>query len=145
MRPCSAGVPLPWSRHPLLTGDKPGSMGESAGMADEAGRAEDFEAGTVKPVGAYAVGMSHGQPFAVSRRCRHLGADLAGGRVDEQGRLVCPWHGSAYDVRTGRMVAGPQGIYAKMPGLGWALQTLTKVLPLRRGRVTERDGCLYVD
>jgi len=90
------------------------------------------------------VGNSGGELFAVSRRCRHFGADLAGGKVDEQGRLVCPWHQSAYDVHTGRMVRGPQGVFAKIPGLGAVFRGLTRVLPLRRGTVVERDGCLYV-
>ena len=111
----------------------------------EAGPPQDFEGGVVKAVGDFAVGLSHGQPFAVSRRCRHLGADLAGGHVDAEGRLVCPWHASAYDVATGRMVRGPQGIYAKVPGLGWFFRSLTSVIPLKRRQVTERDGCLYVD
>jgi len=113
-------------------------------MEVNAGEAEAFESGTVRAVGSYAVGISNGQPFAVSRRCRHMGADLANGRVDDEGRLVCPWHGSAYDVTTGRMVRGPQGVFAKVPGLGWAFRSLTKVLPLARGRVSERDGCLFV-
>jgi nitrite reductase/ring-hydroxylating ferredoxin subunit len=114
-------------------------------MAEQAGRTDEFEGGEVKAVGSYAVGMSKGKPFAVSRRCRHLGADLAEGHVDSDGRLVCPWHGSAYDVDTGRMVRGPQGVFAKVPGLGWAFESLTRVVPLRRGRVTEKDGCLYVE
>ena len=80
----------------------------------------------------------------MSRRCRHLGADLGNGTLDEQGRLVCPWHQSAYDVRTGQMLRGPQGVFAKVPGLGAAYQTLTRVLPLRRGQVVERDGRLFV-
>jgi hypothetical protein len=45
---------------------------------------------------------------------------LANGKLDERGHLVCPWHQSAYDVRTGRMLRGPQGAYAKVPGLGAA-------------------------
>ena len=114
-------------------------------MATQAGRKDEFDAGAVKAAGSYAVGVSLGRPFAVSRRCRHLGADLAGGHVDGDGRLVCPWHSSAYDVETGRMVRGPQGVFAKVPGLGWMFKTLTKVVPLRRGRVTEREGCLYVE
>ena len=118
---------------------------DAVAVALEAGRPEDFDDGAVKGVGHFAVGLSHGQPFAVSRRCRHLGADLAGGHIDTEGRLVCPWHSSAYDVATGRMVRGPQGIYAKVPGLGWFFRSLTAVIPLKRGRVTERDGCLYVD
>jgi hypothetical protein len=48
----------------------------------------------VTGAGPYAVGKIGGEFFAVSRRCRHLGADLAGATVDEQGRLVCPWHQS---------------------------------------------------
>jgi len=100
--------------------------------------------GKVTGVGDYAVGNAGGELFAVGRRCRHFRADLGGGSLDEQGRLVCPWHQSAYDVGTGRMVRGPQGVFAKVPGLGWAFRTLTLVLPLRRGRVVERDGCLYV-
>ena len=104
----------------------------------------DLPPGKVTGVGGYAVGNAGGELFAVSRRCRHLGADLGKGSIDVDGRLVCPWHQSAYDVRTGRMVRGPQGVFAKVPGLGSAFRALTRVLPLRRGHVTERDGCLYV-
>jgi nitrite reductase/ring-hydroxylating ferredoxin subunit len=104
----------------------------------------DLSPGKVTGVGKYAVGNADGELFAVGRRCRHLGADLANGSLDANGRLVCPWHQSAYDVRTGRMVRGPQGIFAKVPGLGAAFRALTRVLPLRRGQVVERDGCLYV-
>jgi nitrite reductase/ring-hydroxylating ferredoxin subunit len=71
------------------------------------------------------VGNSKGEYFAVTRRCRHMFADLAGGTIDSKGCLVCPWHGSRYDVTTGRMVLGPQGIFAKIPGLGEAFKLLT--------------------
>ncbi len=37
------------------------------------------------------------------------------------------------------MVCEPQGVYARIPGLGPALMALTKVWPLRRGTIT-RDG-----
>jgi nitrite reductase/ring-hydroxylating ferredoxin subunit len=104
----------------------------------------DVPPGKVTGAGRYAVGNVDGELFAVGRRCRHLGADLATGTLDGQGRLVCPWHRSVYDVRTGGMVRGPQGVFAKIPGLGWTSRALTRVLPLRRGKVVERDGCLYV-
>jgi hypothetical protein len=42
------------------------------------------------------------------------------------------------------MVRGPQGIYAKIPGLDATYKALTRVLPLRRGKIVERDGVLYV-
>lgn len=93
----------------------------------------------------WAVGNSKGDYFAVTRRCRHLGADLAGGNIDGQGCLVCPWHGSRYDVKTGRMVKGPQGIFAKIPGLGPMFMALTRVLPLGRARVAERGGDVYLE
>jgi nitrite reductase/ring-hydroxylating ferredoxin subunit len=108
------------------------------------GRVDQVGRGAIVGAGPYAVGRVDGEYFAVTRRCRHLGADLAGGRVDEDGCLVCPWHQSRYDVRSGRMVVGPQGVYARIPGLGWAFRSLTRVFPLRRGTVTERDGELFV-
>ena len=108
------------------------------------GPAANVPSGTVVGAGHYAVGNVNGELFAVSRRCRHFGANLANGSIDEQGQLVCPWHQSAYDVRTGRMVRGPQGVFAKIPGLDAAYRALTRVLPLRRGQVTERNGHLFV-
>jgi nitrite reductase/ring-hydroxylating ferredoxin subunit len=90
--------------------------------------------------GGYAVGTIAGELFAVSRRGRHLGADLANGGRDEEGRLVCPWHRSAHDVRAGWMRRGPQEVFARVPGLGVAYRALTRVLPPRRGQVAERNG-----
>jgi nitrite reductase/ring-hydroxylating ferredoxin subunit len=110
----------------------------------EVGALGDLPPGTVIGAGPYAVGNADGELFAVSRRCRHLRADLAGGTIDENGCLVCPWHRSVYDVRTGRMVRGPQGVFAKVPGLGAAYRVLTRVVPLRRGRVEVRAGRVYV-
>jgi nitrite reductase/ring-hydroxylating ferredoxin subunit len=110
----------------------------------EVGPAAELTPGIVKGAGRYAVGNAEGELFAVTRRCRHLYADLAEGSIDEAGCLTCPWHGSKYDVHTGRMVLGPQGFFAKIPGFGPALKALTVVLPLGRGRVVERDHTLYV-
>jgi nitrite reductase/ring-hydroxylating ferredoxin subunit len=116
-------------------------------MAEEyvVGPVGELTPGTVVGIGPYAVGNASGEFFAVSRRCRHLYADLADGSIDDDGCLVCPWHRAEYDVATGRMVEGPQGIFAKIPGLGLAYKAFTTVLPLRRGRVSERDGIVYVE
>ena len=105
----------------------------------------DVPPGTVVGSGKHAVGNAGGDYFAVTRRCRHLGADLAGGTIDPDGCLVCPWHQSKYDVSSGRMVRGPQGVFAKVPGLGAAFKALTRVLPLGRAAVTVRDGELHLD
>ncbi len=106
--------------------------------------ASDVPEGSVTGAGRYAVG-NNGTYFAVSRRCRHLGADLAGGSIARDGCLVCPRHGATYDVTTGRMVRGPQGAFAKVPGLGAGFKALTKLLPLARGTVTEKGSTLQID
>ena len=66
------------------------------------GKASDLPPGKVIGVGGYVVGNAGGRYFALSRRCRHLFADLARGKIDKDGCLVCPWHASKYDVETGR-------------------------------------------
>jgi nitrite reductase/ring-hydroxylating ferredoxin subunit len=106
--------------------------------------AADVPPGTITAAGRYAVG-NNGAYFAVSRRCRHLGADLAGGSIDSEGCLVCPWHQSRYDVTTGRMVSGPRGVFARIPGLGASFMAWTKVWPLRRGNVTVVGDEVHVD
>ena len=115
------------------------------GAEVEVGPISDLTPGTVMGAGRYAVGNSQGELFAVTRRCRHLYADLAGGTIDSDGCLVCPWHSSKYDVKTGRMVRGPQGIFARIPGLGIAYKVLTLVIPLGRGKLSRRRGKLYVE
>ena len=105
--------------------------------------ADSVPEGTVTGSGKYAVG-NNGDYFAVGRKCRHLRADLAGGSIDSDGCLVCPWHGAKYDVTTGRMVRGPQGIFARIPGLGATFKALTRVLPLQRGTVEKRGPDLYI-
>ena len=124
----------------------PPRPGGDTAMAGETrvGPASELSPGRVAGAGRYAVGNAAGNLFAVSRRCRHLRADLAGGSIDDDGCLVCPWHGAKYDVNTGQMVRGPQGAFARIPGSDLAYRALTRIMPLRRGKVTERDGTLYV-
>jgi nitrite reductase/ring-hydroxylating ferredoxin subunit/uncharacterized membrane protein len=43
---------------------------------------------------------------AFEDRCTHRGGSLAGGMV-VCGTVTCPWHGSQFDTRTGRVAAGP--------------------------------------
>jgi nitrite reductase/ring-hydroxylating ferredoxin subunit len=113
------------------------------------GPASSLPPRTVTGVDGYAVG-NNGKPdadhyFAVGRRCRHLGGDLAKGVVAKDGCLVCPLHAAKYDVTSGRMVRGPQGVFAKVPGLGAAFKALTAVIPLARGKVVRQDADLYLD
>jgi nitrite reductase/ring-hydroxylating ferredoxin subunit len=43
---------------------------------------------------------------AFSDSCTHRGGSLAGG-VMTCGTVICPWHGSHFDVHTGKVSAGP--------------------------------------
>ena len=101
----------------------------------------------VTEVDGWAVGTSRGEDFAVSRRCRHQLADLSKGHVDADGCLVCPWHASRYDVRTGAMVHGPQGVLfyrGRTPGYSALVLAYAKHLRLRVGRVVRRAGRISV-
>src|SRR2546423_15530164 len=91
--------------------------------------------------GAIAVGMSAGKPFAVSNRCRHLFASLGEGRVVDEGCLECPWHGARYDVATGRMLRGPQGVFRPVSGV---IKATTGALPLHTYPAEVRDGAIWL-
>src|SRR5262245_6022217 len=108
-------------------------------MADQrVGSAADLGPGSVAGAGKWVVLNVDGERFALSRRCRHLRADLANGSIDEEGCLVCPWHQARYDPHNGRMLTGPQGVFARVPGLDAFYKNLTKVAPLGRAEVIER-------
>lgn len=51
-----------------------------------------------------------GQVFALEDACNHAGASLAEGWV-EGGCIVCPMHGYAFELRTGKLVR-PKGLCA---------------------------------
>ncbi|MHB1413904.1 MAG: Rieske (2Fe-2S) protein [Chloroflexota bacterium] len=48
----------------------------------------------------------HGHIHALAETCTHLGGPLAEGRVVDE-NIVCPWHGSHFDLNTGDVVMGP--------------------------------------
>jgi 3-phenylpropionate/trans-cinnamate dioxygenase ferredoxin component len=93
------------------------------------------------PHGALAVGMSEGRAFAVSNRCRHLFAPLGRGRVAEDGCLECPWHQARYDVGTGKMMRGPQGVFRPVAG---AVKATTGSRALEVYPVEVRDGAIWL-
>jgi 3-phenylpropionate/trans-cinnamate dioxygenase ferredoxin subunit len=91
--------------------------------------------------GKLAVGLSDGMPFAVSNRCRHLLASLGAGKVAEDGCLECPWHAARFDVRTGRMVRGPQGAFRPIAG---AVKSTLGARALQTYPVELRDGAVWL-
>jgi 3-phenylpropionate/trans-cinnamate dioxygenase ferredoxin subunit len=90
--------------------------------------------------GDLAVGMSDGQPFAVSNRCRHLLGPLGEGRVVD-GLLECPWHRARYEVGSGRMVAGPGGAFRPV---GRLVKDTTGRRPLTTYPVELREGAIWL-
>jgi uncharacterized membrane protein/nitrite reductase/ring-hydroxylating ferredoxin subunit len=53
-----------------------------------------------------ALGRCPDGVFAISDHCTHKGGPLSDGAVIGCA-VQCPWHGSQFDVRTGRVIAGP--------------------------------------
>ncbi len=93
------------------------------------------------PHGALAVGISAGNPFALSNRCRHLYAELGNGRVTDDGCLECPWHRALYDVGSGKMVRGPQGLFKPLAG---AVKATAGARALKTFPVEIRDGAIWL-
>jgi nitrite reductase/ring-hydroxylating ferredoxin subunit len=111
-------------------------------------RASDLPPGAVRRVGDWAVGnRGDDRYFAVSRRCRHQLADLSEGSVDADGCLVCPWHQSRYDVRTGEMVEGPRGFlgyHGPTPVYTQLVEVLGRIARLRVRRATRQGDDVIV-
>ena len=55
------------------------------------------------PVAVFRVG---GQLYALDARCPHVGGPLDRGSL-EGTSVTCPWHGSMFDVRDGKLLRGP--------------------------------------
>lgn len=69
---------------------------------------------------------------ALADRCSHRGGPLSEGAI-ERSCLVCPWHGSHFDLRTGKAVRGP----ASVPQPVYETRSVAEVTEIRR---RERRG-----
>ncbi len=47
-----------------------------------------------------------GKYYAIGNVCTHLGGPLARGKLEGY-EVQCPWHGSRFDIRTGKVVRPP--------------------------------------
>jgi nitrite reductase/ring-hydroxylating ferredoxin subunit len=47
-----------------------------------------------------------GKYYAIGNVCTHLGGPLAQGKLEGY-EVQCPWHGSRFDIRTGKVVRPP--------------------------------------
>jgi 3-phenylpropionate/trans-cinnamate dioxygenase ferredoxin subunit len=73
---------------------------------------EELPSGSVKIVraGSIAVGVYNldGEFFAIEDRCSHDDGPLAEGEFDpDEAVVICPRHGSKFDIRSGRPLSLP--------------------------------------
>ena len=89
---------------------------------------DELPPGSVKIVraGSIAVGVYNldGEYYAIEDRCSHDDGPLAEGDFDaEDAVVVCPRHGSRFDIRTGRPLTlpayQPVDIFAVVVDDGW--------------------------
>ena len=74
-----------------------------------AGKRGELVPGTMKKVavpGSDEIVLANvgGRLYAMRGLCNHQGGPLAEGEI-EGGIVTCPWHGSKWDITTGKMVA----------------------------------------
>lgn len=70
------------------------------GQLPPAGEAREFECASGRMVCVVNV---HGEITAMDNVCAHRGGPLGQGTI-EHGRLICPWHGWAFNPSTGEAV-----------------------------------------
>ena len=46
--------------------------------------------------------------YAIGSKCTHMGCDLSRGNIEGE-HVICPCHGSTFDLNTGQIVRGPAG------------------------------------
>lgn len=90
----------------------------------------------------------HGEIFAVQDACGHLNASLSVGEL-KGANIVCPWHGSEFDMRTGRTKAWlPYGLWnilhKTMPPLPGFLKQKIQPDAIRTFRTRVADDTIYV-
>ncbi len=138
------GVPLPGQTRarPMWEADFIASDADNLRLLDVSDL-DDSQVTVVEdtPHGKLAVGLSEGEPFAVSNRCRHLFASLGEGTVADDGCLECPWHAARFEVGSGKMVRGPQGAFKPISGV---IKKTTGSMNLATYPVELRDGAIWL-
>jgi 3-phenylpropionate/trans-cinnamate dioxygenase ferredoxin subunit len=56
-----------------------------------------------------------GKFFAIGGKCTHAGGELAKGKLEGKA-VICPKHGSKFDVSSGKCIAGPKIGFLKLKG-----------------------------
>ena len=74
---------------------------------------EDLEAGKLVEAGGQSMAVFNlgGSYYAIENTCPHRGGPLAEGMLAGE-EVICPWHGSRFNVKTGAVLTPParQGV-----------------------------------
>ncbi len=87
-----------------------------------------------------------GRAYAVENRCAHLGWSMARGSVTGS-TLRCPWHGSEYDVCSGKNLDWVNA-FAGVPMPRWTHRLIAlgkSPASIRSFETHEESGSIYVD
>jgi nitrite reductase/ring-hydroxylating ferredoxin subunit len=80
-----------------------------------------------------------GQVYAVASAGPHMRLPLKGGKI-EDGTIVCPWHHSAFDLRTGNV----EDWSTWPPAVGRMLGALSREKALRVFPIKIEEGSIWV-
>ncbi len=82
-----------------------------------------------------------GQLHAINNACPHLKLPLKKGKISEDGAIICPWHHSAFDLKTGNVKEWTPW----PPVVGKALGMMTSEKGLSVFPVRVESGSIWVD
>lgn len=88
----------------------------------------------------------HGKICAFSARCPHIGFPLTRGKV-VNGSIQCPWHGSRFDLSTGRNLDWANA-FAGIPMPAWSHGLLAlgkRPAPLDMFEASEQHGSVLLN
>lgn len=81
-----------------------------------------------------------GRIYAVDNTCPHMGAALDGGKVTDDGAIICPRHRSAFDLRSGEVKEWAPW----PPAAGLLLGAVSRKKPLPVFPTKAEEGSIWV-
>jgi 3-phenylpropionate/trans-cinnamate dioxygenase ferredoxin subunit len=111
------------------------TLGPAGEVAEGAMRA--YKAGDRRVLVAHVAGAF----YALDAKCPHLGGDLSRGKLDGH-IVICPLHGSRFDVRDGSVIAWVDKMSGVVKG---ALTAIKGPNPATTYRVRVQDGNLVIE
>ena len=84
--------------------------------------------------------QENGEIFAMDSICPHMRGPMQKGKLTADGGIVCPWHRSAFDLRTGDV----KQWCPWPPAVGKALGAISREKPLPVFPVRVEDGNILI-